>query len=1416
MAMNPSHTRGALPLDPTSIVAIITLIAGVVFATRSFKSPRNGQSDGDLHLPIGLQKIDLPILEDPFDAIDIALDQSNKVTSLDSLTCALSNFTNLEMILCVIPGGTSTEDHESRLRARHAVVAGLTEAGFAPVDHSRIGVVCIPHNLECDDDCLSCTCCLDDTPNYFAFEQFKKDNGPDNVGPRLLVWVNDDQLRQSYPNLFLSRTINNLVGGCDNQTKRPTTHLIGPYSSDVLKLMLKDNHRIWPNNDQGLTLVALPSASADALGIKRDPFEPLSRSLMETTNPCLGSLVDFAATDAALLARLFAEFKERGLDVDNPSKDHLVVVADSTTLVGRSLPDELTKILATRHNDPGPTTLFQRRRPSGPTNLHVFTYLAPIDGGRTNASGVDGPNPTRSHFFRSSRYNPLGVTGPHQMDSLSALAEQIAETDRKLRIAEGGSIKGVIVGGGDINDTLTVLQALRPALPNAIFATTELDARLWEPRNWPHTHNMIVASAYGIQLHPEIQGRTRPFRDSRQTALFAATLFACGDKAIQTFVEPNSMAKQGLRAPKKSSRLFEIGRIGPVPLDPPSALASISLGFESLHPTISNPASDNEWRIFLLPALLLVLLVVVILSSLMPGLRSLTFSRFEFQAQPLWIRHDDIGGVRGIWLLRNITPKEGPGDPGPAKPGAPSFQYTALTPEAIKRTLSDIIHKRRGTQADWETICRKKGERSPSNDAGSGEKGKAGPAGSASPKDSEAGFQADVDLSQTDIIDVRRFLKRCGLKRVKEFEQLCEKHLPKREGEETKPDAKTKSGGTTAESTTNPQSPDDWREPATRWLEMIYYALSALQRPSDNKQTKSTGSLDPWDFYKALVDAMGKPWSQIRSTTLLDNWNQDACDRNRWILARLVFQEIFEGTVRPWNHYATLESEADDIIAEINSRILRGLDDPDRGTRTVSDQGSLKILVQNRELLDSHLRELVDRFVRDHPAPPTQVAADAKQGIPNKDGHRCGCGDQPTTHEETGSRSILTSSNDARAAATELFAIRKRRVWSFIFLLSLGFLVCLTFTFGIIGELFRTNGGMLSGTSIIPTLFGLCGVIILAGMFLARSLLGLSEMRSQATRYFRISKGGFETEAERSTRTWWGEVVAYFKEIMFPVVPEHQSPVMANRLWQEYMTKSSTGARVVRITSLLLIYSVATWVLLYLSGHGEIDLPLIRGREWKWAHLILSNLAVTAFLFMAFWTIDAAMLCSWFLRCLTQGPTVYPKATYKMVQDMRGRVDDRIIADYIDIKLIDRITRGIGPLLYFPGILLALLVCSYNTITYPWAWPTSWSIIMGCHFLIAVVSILSLQASAESARRQTLEALDRHLKQFESDQTPSAEAQRDVGLAHARDMISEVRTLEGGVFVGIWRNPAIGATLLPILAGLLMAILRWWIEEGGI
>ncbi len=223
-----------------------------------------------------------------------------------------------------------------------------------------------------------------------------------------------------------------------------------------------------------------------------------------------------------------------------------------------------------------------------------------------------------------------------------------------------------------------------------------------------------------------------------------------------------------------------------------------------------------------------------------------------------------------------------------------------------------------------------------------------------------------------------------------------------------------------------------------------------------------------------------------------------------------------------------------------------------------------------------------------------------------------------------------------------------------------------------------------------------------------------------------------------------------------------------------------------------------------------------RGDGLRTTHLILSNLAVTAFLFMAFWTIDAAMLCSWFLRCLTQGPTVYPKATYKMVQDMRGRVDDRIIADYIDIKLIDRITRGIGPLLYFPGILLALLVCSYNTITYPWAWPTSWSIIMGCHFLIAVASILTLQASAESARRQTLEALDRHLKQFESDQTPSAEAQRDVGLAHARDMISEVRTLEGGVFVGIWRNPAIGATLLPILAGLLMAILRWWIEEGGI
>ena len=87
-------------------------------------------------------------------------------------------------------------------------------------------------------------------------------------------------------------------------------------------------------------------------------------------------------------------------------------------------------------------------------------------------------------------------------------------------------IEAIGVLGFDLYDKLLVLQALRPLLPDAWFFTTDLDALLLHPTAQNVTRNLLVASGFGLQLRPDVQGATPPFRNNYQTGEYLAARVA--------------------------------------------------------------------------------------------------------------------------------------------------------------------------------------------------------------------------------------------------------------------------------------------------------------------------------------------------------------------------------------------------------------------------------------------------------------------------------------------------------------------------------------------------------------------------------------------------------------------------------------------------------------------------------------------------------------------------------------------------------------------------------------------------------------------------------------------------------------------------------------------------------------------------
>jgi low affinity Fe/Cu permease len=193
--------------------------------------------------------------------------------------------------------------------------------------------------------------------------------------------------------------------------------------------------------------------------------------------------------------------------------------------------------------------------------------------------------------------------------------------------------------------------------------------------------------------------------------------------------------------------------------------------------------------------------------------------------------------------------------------------------------------------------------------------------------------------------------------------------------------------------------------------------------------------------------------------------------------------------------------------------------------------------------------------------------------------------------------------------------------------------------------------------------------------------------------------------------------------------------------------------------------------------------------------------------------VDAACLCRWFIQQLTEGPTRYPEATLKYFSDLRGRIDADALAEFIDVKIIAEITSRVGLMLYFPAIILFLMLLAYNTFTFVWPWRPSWILIVFCHFAVALLSMVILQNSAKRARDASVASLEAKIQQARSARAVTEKERTTASLTEGEQLLEEMRGMRSGAFVGFAGNPVIGALLVPSGGTVLLELIRHFLEK---
>jgi hypothetical protein len=588
-----------------TLLPLLAVLAGVVAQYKPLVSERPSVASEKAAPVVAAQDVDARLWQDPISVaqkqkalLDSPIGQDEakkgvaKLHELRSLTDLLSErvktfHNNVLLVAVMLDAGPYSEQAESRLRARHAVLEGLSESGFVPVDGEHIGFVTAewpPRTDNAPSPSPPAVACASSPPIERAlllpWEEFEAIDEPQNVFPHdtkrvVVVWLPAVNFNP-YPLRYFAALIDQLAPG-EIRDKIDVT-LIGPASSTGLQNMVREAR--WHMNClsapmqnvlDGVKIIS-PRATASDLTLLSAADVPPAYKTVETflqeaikRGPRGGlQFVRTIAPDNWVLHELIAELARREIYVVSqmtpdrrpipPKLSHIVVLSEWDTPYGRSL----GTTFAAEASGQTATDIFEHSE-KPPARIHAYHYLRGIDG------RLPGDKDNQREAEQKTQLGQNAVAteateGLNQSDYLRRLARQMKEDNARWQREDGSGIRAVGLLGSDIYDKLMILRALRPHFPGTVFFTNNYDAHFERRDDWDDTRNLVIASPFGSTV-PEIyieQRHIPPFRDNNQTSMYVGTLVAT-----------TKMKGEDAKWLSWQPRIFEIGRRGAYDLSPP-------------------------------------------------------------------------------------------------------------------------------------------------------------------------------------------------------------------------------------------------------------------------------------------------------------------------------------------------------------------------------------------------------------------------------------------------------------------------------------------------------------------------------------------------------------------------------------------------------------------------------------------------------------------------------------------------------------------------------------------------------------------------------------------------------------------------------------------------------------------------------
>lgn len=290
----------------------------------------------------------------------------------------------------------------------------------------------------------------------------------------------------------------------------------------------------------------------------------------------------------------------------------------------------------------------------------------------------------------------------------------------------------------------------------------------------------------------------------------------------------------------------------------------------------------------------------------------------------------------------------------------------------------------------------------------------------------------------------------------------------------------------------------------------------------------------------------------------------------------------------------------------------------------------------------------------------------------------------------------------------------------------------------------------------------------------------------------------------------------------WPMIPdgEKSDEVAVQQLWARYRESGGGLPIFVRVLITSVVYWICVRSLFVIIRGDNFTLELItrifltasgrfapgRGGVSFCSNRVILILAVFSLIGLIFFTVDATRLCRQFIKRLGHKQLQWPSQTIRKFAEERGmgaHSDD--LSEWLALQLIAQRTRVVGNLIYYPFIVLLLMIMARSHLFDRWILPWPLVLVFGLNAAWVIGCAVALRNRAEKSRRWALDRLNQKLLQ-----ALGGEAAR---IERIRLLIQEVKDNREGAFCPLSEQPVIRTILLFLGGSGSLIFLEYFIQS---